>query len=173
MFWIPLAIGAGLGALKGNKNVKKQAENDKYRKAAITYSPWTKMGDPGSTDLPGVLESGISGAAMGALAGNALGGGAATAPASVETGVGASGQNALGGVNMSNKLGAQFGGAQEFVPQQGLNLTGGMSSSEQLGAQFAQQPDQLQMPMAFGSPGSLQMGQQNPMMITRYSGMKY
>ncbi len=172
MSWVTVGIAGGLGVYKGIKNEERMAANDKFRKAAIMHSPWTGMADPGSVALPGVLESGVQGAAMGATLGNALGAGSAAAPASVETGVGAGGQNALGGVNMSNKLGAQFGGAQEFVPQQGLNLTGGMSSAEQLGAQFAQQPEQLQMPIAFGSPGSLQMGQQNPM-LARYSSMKY
>jgi len=62
---IGLLAGAGLGLLKGNKNVQKEAANDRYRKVAVAMSPWTGMGDPGALNLGGPLESAASGAAMG------------------------------------------------------------------------------------------------------------
>lgn len=73
---------AALGALKGKANEKRMKENDKFRRAAIQYSPWTGMGDPGSQQLPGMFESGLSGAVQGAALGNLAGLGGAAAPAS-------------------------------------------------------------------------------------------
>jgi len=64
MAWI-MAGMAVAGLLKGNKNVKKEAENDKYRKMAVAMAPWTGAGDPGALNLPGPLESAAGGAAMG------------------------------------------------------------------------------------------------------------
>lgn len=80
---IPLLIGAGLGAISGAANKKKQAQNDAFRKAAITYSPWTGMGDPGTTNLSGPLTGAIQGGAQGAMFGSMGGfGGGASAAAS-------------------------------------------------------------------------------------------
>ncbi len=88
-FWMLPAALAAAGALKGISNEKKMQENDKYRKAAITYSPWTGMGDPGSMTLPGVLESAVQGGAMGAsLGGMGMGGGAGMSAAGGAYGTG-------------------------------------------------------------------------------------
>lgn len=65
--------GAALGAIRGKQNEKRMKENDKFRRAAIQYSPWTGMGDPGSQALPGMFESGLSGAVQGAALGNLAG----------------------------------------------------------------------------------------------------
>lgn len=165
MSWVTVAIAGGLGAYKGIKNEERMAANDKFRKAAITYSPWTGMSDPGSVSLPGVLESGVQGAAMGATLGNALGTGGAAG--STGAGVGAAGQNSLGGVDMANKLGAQFGGAQNLQLTSPEMLTANSLGADQMSAQLGQQYGQ---PIQMGSPGSLQL--QNPMMA-RYSSMKY
>ncbi len=78
---IGLLAGAGMGVLKGNKNVQKEAENDRYRKMAVAMSPWTGMGDPGALNLSGPLESAASGAAMGGQVGGMMGGMGAAAPA--------------------------------------------------------------------------------------------
>lgn len=80
-FTIAMLAGAGMGLLKGKRNEEKMADNDKFRKAAITYSPWTGMGDPGSQQLPGTLESGLGGAATGAMIGSMGAKGGAEKPA--------------------------------------------------------------------------------------------
>ncbi len=71
MWWqlIPMIIGAVSGVAKGIRNHKKEAEHDKFRKAAIKYSPWTEMDDPGALNLPGIAEAGLSGIGQGALIG--------------------------------------------------------------------------------------------------------
>lgn len=71
---IAALLGGGLGLYRGVRNEQRMKDQDKFRKAAITYSPWTGMGDPGAMHLPGVVESSISGAATGAMLGNAMGG---------------------------------------------------------------------------------------------------
>lgn len=77
-------LGGGLGLLKGDENVKKNIANENFRRAAIMYSPWTHMGDPGQVTLPGGLESGLQGAAtggmVGAMASPAAGATTASAP---------------------------------------------------------------------------------------------
>ena len=86
MSWI-MAGMAVVGLLKGNKNVKKEAENDKYRKMAVAMAPWTGAGDPGALNLPGPLESAAGGAAMGGQMGGMLGkmgGGAAPQAAAAQ-----------------------------------------------------------------------------------------
>lgn len=69
---IAALAGGGLGLLKGAQNEKKMQEHDKFRKAAITYSPWTGMGDPGQLNLPDTLSSSLSGAATGAMIGSMM-----------------------------------------------------------------------------------------------------
>lgn len=125
---IGLLLGAGTGLLKGNANVKKQAENDKYRKMAVAMSPWTGMGDPGGKDLPGPLESAASGAAMGGQVGGMFGG----APAA-------------GASTMASQT--------PQVPQYaGQNMLGGQDMASQLGnPQFMQQPGQIGSPGTFGN----------------------
>lgn len=76
---IPLLIGAGLGAVSGMANKKKQKQNDAFRKATIMYSPWTGMGDPGTTNLPGPLTGAVQGGAQGAMFGSLGGFGGADA----------------------------------------------------------------------------------------------
>jgi hypothetical protein len=68
---IGLLAGGGLGLLKGNKEIKEKVANDRYRKVAIAMSPWTGMGDPGTSqaDMAGSI---LSGAAMGGMAGNSF-----------------------------------------------------------------------------------------------------
>lgn len=69
---IGLLAGVGLGLLRGNRNAKKNEEQDRYRKAAMLYSPWTGMGDVGGGNAPGVLDSALQGAALGSSVGSML-----------------------------------------------------------------------------------------------------
>lgn len=79
-------LGGGLGLYRGVRNEQRMKDQDKFRKAAITYSPWTGMGDPGALHLPGVIESAISGAATAGLLGNSMGGAGAGAGATASPG---------------------------------------------------------------------------------------
>lgn len=63
---IPMAIGAVAGAAQGQANKERMQKEAKFRKAAIQYSPWTGMGDPGMSNLPGEFTSGLKGLAGGA-----------------------------------------------------------------------------------------------------------
>lgn len=65
-------IGAGLGALKGISNNAKNKKDAAYRKAALTYSPWTGMGDPGQPERAGVLGSVLQGGLAGLSAGQSI-----------------------------------------------------------------------------------------------------
>lgn len=135
--WAPIAMGA-LGAYRGIKNEKRMKDNDKFRKAAIQYSPWTGMGDPGSQQLPGMLESGLQGAATGAMLGSSLGSlGGATAPATNA----AVGQQASAGALGSKAMTQELGQMGNFAaPQaQPFSVAGvdGMSAPG-MGSQFAQ-----------------------------------
>lgn len=93
---LPVVLGlAGLGLLQGMANQKKMERHNKYRAEAIKYSPWTGMGDPGEKNLPDALQSGLSGAAMGAVLGNIGGGSAGAADKTGQTTAGA-GQTTAG-----------------------------------------------------------------------------
>lgn len=70
-----------LGAVKGKRNEDFNERQNKFRAEAIRYSPWTKMGDPGASNQPGMFESMASGAATGAMLGSMLGGGGAAGAA--------------------------------------------------------------------------------------------
>lgn len=124
---IGLLVGGGLGALKGIQNQKKMEENDKFRKAAIAYSPWTGMGDPGSPNMPGMLESGISGAAMGAATGNLFGAASGAAPAASTAAVGAGTPGALGAASGANP--GIYGSNLQYA-----NTLGGVDAARNLGA---------------------------------------
>lgn len=67
---IGLLAGGGLGILKGNKEIKEKAEQDRFRKVALAMSPWTNMADPGRAPGGDILGSALGGAATGAMVGN-------------------------------------------------------------------------------------------------------
>lgn len=72
-FWIPMAIGAGVGLMK-NKSDKEKA--DRMNQAAATqtmYSPHTGMGPGQITQAPSGLEAAMQGAMAGASMGSAMG----------------------------------------------------------------------------------------------------
>lgn len=105
-FTMMALAGAGLGALKGMQNQKRMKEHNKYRKAAMAYSPWTGMSDPGEMNLPGVFESALQMGATGAMLGSMIPGGEAAAAGGAAASGGA-GAGALGGTEMAAKLGTQ------------------------------------------------------------------
>ena len=120
-FWIPMLIGAGMGAMQGEKNRKQQREHDKFRKEVIAMSPWTGMQDPGAVQKPGMLSSIIKGGATGALLGSMLpaGGAAAGAGGGAASGAaaGGAGAGALGGTGMAASLGQQGANFAATMPQ--------------------------------------------------------
>lgn len=72
--WLIPAAMAAMGALKAKKQQKAAADHDKYRRAVLQHSYWTKMKDPGAKDAgPGVLGGGIQGGLMGMGANQQLG----------------------------------------------------------------------------------------------------
>lgn len=72
-WWIP-AIMAAKGVMDAQRKKKQAKAQDRYRRAVIQYSPWTRMGDPGAIDAgPGVLGGAISGGMSGMSAQQALG----------------------------------------------------------------------------------------------------
>lgn len=132
MSWWAVGITTALGAKKGMDNEARMEKNDKFRKAAITYSPWTGMGDPGSQQLPGALESGVSGGLTGAMLGNAMGNSAGAAK--VAGGEVAGGQAVAGGAGDAMKTqGLDFG-------QQGTGTYTAMGQQGSAGA-LGQQPN--------------------------------
>lgn len=68
MFWVPLAVGAGLGLLKYGADAQKEKKDRELQAATARLSPWTGM-HPGavkSADLLGnVLQGGTAGAMFG------------------------------------------------------------------------------------------------------------
>ena len=47
--WALMAgVGAASKAVQARQNQTRQNKLDDFRKAAITYSPWTGLGDPGA-----------------------------------------------------------------------------------------------------------------------------
>ena len=109
--WVPIAMGA-LGALQGINNEKRMEKNDAFRKAAIQYSPWTGMQDPGSPVLPGMLQSGLQGAATGMMGASMMGnagllGGAEKAAGAAAGGAGVGSAGA--GLGSSSALASEDG----------------------------------------------------------------
>lgn len=87
MTWVKVGVafvGGGKGAIDANTARKKQEKHDAFRKQAMIYSPWTKMGDVGpgnfgnTNAISGALGGGIQGAAIGSMMGD-MGGAAKTA----------------------------------------------------------------------------------------------
>jgi hypothetical protein len=139
MTWWGVGIGATLGVIKGKKNQDRMDANDKFRKTAIQYSPWTGMQDPGSQVLPGMLESGTQGAALGGMVGNSVSGASGAAPAST------TGETTLGAAPAVNNIeGMKFTDAQMAGPQ--FNPALAPKNAGAMGGQaFKPQPQPMQM----------------------------
>ncbi len=137
------ALGGAKGIAQGARNKKIQAENEKFRKAAIMYSPWTNMQDPGAGPMgPGSAEAGIGGALSGAATGAMVGGiGAGAAPAAAAPGaLGALGgdmssaSQAIPGVTTSDLPAGKQNLWQQMLEQQNAGLTGApMAKSPYMG----------------------------------------
>jgi len=119
-FWIPMAIGAGVGLMK-NKSDKERA--DRMNQAAATqtmYSPHTGMGPGQITQAPSGLEAAMQGAMAGAQMGSAFGamggGGAAAGGASAVP---------AGSAQVAGTQGSQIFQNQQFNPW-AMNQGGGM-----------------------------------------------
>lgn len=86
---LPLIIAGGMaakGLYDGYQNNKKTAAEQKYNKAVIEFSPWTKMAPQEVKDRPGMLSSAIGGGVSGLAIGQDIskagfGGGAEATPA--------------------------------------------------------------------------------------------
>lgn len=72
MFWIPMAIGAAMGAAKGVNEKQQAAAHDKFRRKAIEMSPWTGMSDPGAMQTKGMMGNILGGAATGGMIGSMI-----------------------------------------------------------------------------------------------------
>lgn len=137
---LPLLLGLGAaglvsGYMKGKRNEKTAEENAKFRKAAIQYSPWTHMSDPGAGPQgAGGLESAISGGLQGAAMGSMVGGlgGAAAPAAGAASGAAVAPSaapyaNAFGGNDMAATLG-QSGAGMQIAPIGGGDMTAGLAA---------------------------------------------
>lgn len=119
-------IGAGLGLLKGQAGAKKNEEQDRYRKQAMLYSPWTGMGDVGGGTAPGMTDSIISGAAGGAMIGNMY----KSAP-SAKNAMEASDVQEMGGT--AGAVGAESGASPEIYGKSlGGNLMPNFSTADMM-----------------------------------------
>lgn len=67
-FWIPMAVMAGMGAMKARQDKKQYKKNMKLEGAKATYSPWTGIG-PENVQAPSswgtMLQYGAAGAGLG------------------------------------------------------------------------------------------------------------
>jgi len=141
---IGLLAGAALGVLRGKKNEARMEENDKFRRAAIQYSPWTKMSDPGSAVMPGMLEAGTTGAATGAMVGNLF-----PAASTLSTGLaGVTGENMLG----SSAMTGQLEGMKDMSAVQGMGAAGAQGAAQGWGG-----VPQATGPFAFNGAGPEQL----------------
>lgn len=161
MSWWATGITAAMGVKKGMDNEARMSKNDKFRKAALTYAPWTGMGDPGSQQLPGAMESGLTGAATGAMMGS-MAGGASPAAAGSETAV----AGGLGSGAEAAKLeGLKFTPEQMQQPLMQAGATAGtgapLQGSEMQGmGKYSLMGDQAG---SAGALGANPLGQQNPL----------
>jgi len=165
MSWVGVgvaAVGAVAGSRAANQNRKQARAHDAFRKQAITYSPWTGMGDPGAANVgntdsfTGMLGGAAQGYAVGSGIGGAFGkmGGAAAGAG----GMGAAGQNALGSNQMVGELGQM--GQNMGQMQASLGSAGPGTWSQMAGSAGALgSANQMQMPQL----GSGMMGMNNQM----------
>ena len=72
-FWIPLAIGAGLGAAKYAVDKGKEKRDRALQAATAKYSPWTGMA-PQAVAEPNILGNVIQGGTAGAMFGQQFAG---------------------------------------------------------------------------------------------------
>lgn len=173
MYWMAAAaaLGAALKAREAQTNKKRAKQHDAFRRAAITYSPWTDMGDPGAfqggnTDvLSGALQGGVSGAMLQQGLASGMGGNAATAAEGVQGAT--SGMDAAGASSSTNAINQGMGnaGIQGTIDGQvpGVNLSTenfNNPAMQQMGNQYGDMSlmEQYKKRMAGRSPWGSMMG---------------
>lgn len=128
MSWVGVgvtAVGAIKGTMDANANRKQARAHDQFRKAAITYSPWTGMGDPGAANVGNT--DAFSGMLGGAAQGFALGsgiGGAFKGAGAAGGGMATSASSPLGGQAMAADFGKMATGEGMTAAQTALSNTG-------------------------------------------------
>lgn len=148
MSWVGVgvaAVGAIAGSRTANANRKRARAHDQYRKAAITYSPWTGMGDPGAANVGNTdsFTGMLGGAAQGYALGSGIGGAFKGMGGAAGGGMATSASSPLGGQAMSQELGkmgtnvgkmqSQLGGTQgmwsNMAQSQGMGGSAGALGS--------------------------------------------
>lgn len=127
MFWIPLAVGAGLGVAK---NIEGQAQASAQRKAEAAktrFSPWTGMVGQ-AVKSPSLFGDVLQGGAAGAMLGQGL-----------------EATGALGG----GAAGAQGAGLQASLAEGGTELQMGRAAQPTLGSFQYQNPFKQFNPYGF------------------------
>lgn len=141
MSWIGVgvaAVGAIAGSRTASANRKRARAHDAFRKQAITYSPWTGMGDPGAANVgntdtfTGMLGGAAQGYALGSGIGGAFGkmGGAANAANTAS--------NAQGAMNVGMNTGQAM-----TLPAQNIGsgmMANNMGSAGAMGSSMGQAP---------------------------------
>ena len=111
---LPMLIGAGVGLAKGHMDRQQERKDRKTQAEIQRWSPWTGLQGQ-QVKNTSMLGAGMQGAMGGAMIGQAMGGGGATAATSGETGVEA---GALGAGGTPMAPGSQF-----HTPYQGPQPT--------------------------------------------------
>ena len=93
--WIPMAIGAAMGAIKNQGDKKKADDLNKAASVQTMYSPHTGMGRGNLTQAPSGLEAMMQGAAAGAQMGGMMGGGAGAAGGATSAAGGTGGMSGM------------------------------------------------------------------------------
>lgn len=152
MTWVKVGVafvGGGKGAIDANTARKKQEKHDAFRKQAMIYSPWTKMGDVGpgnfgnTNAISGALGGGMQGAALGSMMSGGIGDGAAKTAAPTVGSL--SNASYLGGNEMAAKLGETGADAMAEARQvagmnQGLNSSAFANSPQAQGLMMPERP---------------------------------
>lgn len=131
MFWIPLAVGAGVGLLR-NQMQASAAADERKRQAAITrYSPWTNMKGQTVQD-PDMLGNVLGGAVTGAALGQSAGAAAPEAGAVGPAGAGATKYSLMGDATNSAPFGLMSNpsDASRFGLMSGMGSAGAMGGAK-------------------------------------------
>ena len=128
MSWVGVGVAA-VGAIAGSRSAaanRKQARaHDAFRKQAITYSPWTGMGDPGAANVGNTdtFTGMLGGAAQGYALGSGIGGAFGKMGGAAGGGMATSASSPLGGQAMAADLGKMNTGAGMQAAQNALSPT--------------------------------------------------
>lgn len=107
MGWLPLVIGAGLGALKNLEANQMASKNRQTQSAIARYSPWTGM-QPQNVQDPSIIGDVLQGGTAGAMFGQGMAGAAPQAdPGSMTSPLAMSGSQPM---NSWMQLVGKYGG---------------------------------------------------------------